>query len=188
MADSRCIAVFGGSFNPPHIAHQLACLYVLETQPVDEVWLVPCYRHPFEKQLASFADRMEMCRLAMKPFAARVVVSDVEREVGGEVSRTLVTLQALAAKNPGASFRLVIGGDILVEAEKWWCWDEVARLAPPLVVGRAGYPAPGGGTTLVELPAVSSTDIRCRCARGQDISALVSRTVAHYIASQGLYA
>jgi len=29
------IALFGGSFNPPHVAHQLVALYVLETAPVD---------------------------------------------------------------------------------------------------------------------------------------------------------
>ena len=43
------VALFGGSFNPPHVAHQLVALYVLETQPVDELWLIPCFQHPFEK-------------------------------------------------------------------------------------------------------------------------------------------
>ena len=40
------IALFGGSFNPPHVAHQLVALYVLETQPIDELWFVPTYTHP----------------------------------------------------------------------------------------------------------------------------------------------
>ena len=46
------VALFGGSFNPPHVAHQLVALYVLETQPVDELWFVPVYEHVFGKPLA----------------------------------------------------------------------------------------------------------------------------------------
>jgi len=61
------VAIYGGSFNPPHVAHQLAALYVLETQPVDELWFVPCFKHPFEKALESFEDRLEMCRRAAAP-------------------------------------------------------------------------------------------------------------------------
>src|SRR5262249_5997352 len=38
------LAIFGGSFNPPHVAHQMACLYVLETQPVDHLLCVPAYK------------------------------------------------------------------------------------------------------------------------------------------------
>ena len=58
------VALFGGSFNPPHVAHQLAALYVLETQPIDELWFVPVYEHVFGKPLAPYADRVTMCELA----------------------------------------------------------------------------------------------------------------------------
>ena len=33
----------------PHVAHQMAALYVLETAPVDELWFVPCFKHAFEQ-------------------------------------------------------------------------------------------------------------------------------------------
>ena len=46
--DTR-VAIFGGSFDPPHVGHQMACLYVLATAPVEEVWFVPVYRHAFGK-------------------------------------------------------------------------------------------------------------------------------------------
>ncbi len=48
------VALFGGSFNPPHVAHQMVALYVLETQPVDELWFVPTYAHPFGKALVDY--------------------------------------------------------------------------------------------------------------------------------------
>src|SRR6185295_12282250 len=101
------VAVFGGSFNPPHVAHQLAALYVLETQPVDELWLVPCFKHPFDKALESFEDRLEMCQRAAAALGPRVRVSACEQRLGGE-SRTLRTVTALIAENPGVEFSLVV--------------------------------------------------------------------------------
>jgi nicotinate-nucleotide adenylyltransferase len=177
-------AVFGGSFNPPHVAHQMACLLVLETEEVDAVLVVPTFRHPFDKQLCPYEHRLEMARLAMAPLGDRATVSDIERSLGGEASLTLHTLEALAAAHPGASLRLVIGSDILREREKWYRWDAIERLAPCIVVARAGFPVEGSP---VELPAISSTDVRARLARGESGLPLVPRAVSAYIRAHGLY-
>src|SRR5579872_1448859 len=55
------VAVFGGSFNPPHVAHVLACALLLSVQQVDRVLVVPTFRHPFAKSLAAFEERLRMC-------------------------------------------------------------------------------------------------------------------------------
>ena len=180
----KWIAVFGGSFNPPHVAHQMVCLWVLETQPVDEILLVPTFRHPFEKQLAPFEDRVEMCRRMALPFGGRASVSTIEEELGGESSRTLVTLEALAARLVGCSLRLVIGADILRERDKWYRWADIEKLAPPIVVARPGFPGPEGSP---ELANVSSTDVRARLGRGEPVANLVPRSVLALIAEKGLY-
>src|SRR3989304_1115288 len=60
----REVALLGGSFNPPHVAHMMAAYWTLATQEVSEVWLLPAYRHPFGKALAPFEDRVKMCELA----------------------------------------------------------------------------------------------------------------------------
>ena len=115
------IALFGGSFNPPHIAHELAALYVLETQPVDELWFVPVYAHPFGKELATYAHRVAMCELVAHALGPRAKVSRAEEELalrpGFAVSRTLDLVGHLA--QPGIELRLVIGADILGETAKW---------------------------------------------------------------------
>jgi nicotinate-nucleotide adenylyltransferase len=174
------IALFGGSFDPPHVAHQLACLYVLETSGCDEVWMVPAARHPFAKSLAPFEDRFEMCKRA----AARlegVVVSRVEEELGGE-SRTLHTVQHLRRTRPGDTFLLVLGADLLAERRAWLGWDELERLVEIVVIGREGH---GGPEPC--LPAVSSSEIRRRLQRGEDVSRLVSGDVLAYIQERSLY-
>src|SRR5580692_5169959 len=130
----RVVAVFGGSFNPPHLGHVLATAYVLSMFEVDEVLVVPTYRHPFAKTLAPYEDRVLMCRLAMA-WMPNVEVSRVEEEIGGD-GRTLVTLEHLASAHPDWKMRLLIGADLLTEAPRWYRFDAVSALAPPLVLGR----------------------------------------------------
>jgi nicotinate-nucleotide adenylyltransferase len=185
------IGLLGGSFNPPHVGHALLALYVLETMPIDALWLAPTWRHAFGKELAPYDDRVAMCEAIAAALGPRVVVSRVEEEVararGGE-SRTLHTLEHLAVVMPTARWRLVIGSDILAEASAWLAWDEVVRRAPPIVVGRGDHPPPPGADVApLTIPAVSSTDVRARIRRGDDVSGLLPRAVVGYIAGRGLY-
>jgi len=177
------IAIFGGSFNPPHVAHQLACAYVLATaRPrVERVWMVPTFKHPFDKRLAPFADRVAMCERAARVFGGRVEVSRVEEELGGD-SYTLRTIKALIARHGEHEFALVIGADLVAERQRWHGWPELSTLVPFLVVGRKG-----AGELEMALPPVSSTDVRERIAGGRSIDALVDAGVAEYIAERGLY-
>ncbi|WP_428261630.1 nicotinate (nicotinamide) nucleotide adenylyltransferase [Haliangium sp.] len=176
------VGLFGGSFNPPHVAHQMVALYVLETCAIDELWMVPTYRHAFAKELIGFEHRCRMCELAAAALGARVKVSAIERELARPVSRTLDTLQSLRERHPAVGFRLVIGADILAESHKWYRWDDIVRLAPPLVVGRAGH-----DSLSVDMPPVSSTEVRTRLADGQPVDHLVPAAVRRYIVEQGLY-
>jgi nicotinate-nucleotide adenylyltransferase len=190
MPDPARVALFGGSFNPPHVAHQMACLLVLETAAVDQLWMIPTFRHVFGKQLVPFDDRLEMCRRAARALGDRVRVLDIERELGQAQSRTYDTLVELGRRHPGVAFRLVVGEDILAERHAWHRWDDVAAMAPPIVLGRAGVgsdDATDAESARIELPEVSSTEIRERIARGQTAVPLVPGAVMDYIAERGLY-
>jgi nicotinate-nucleotide adenylyltransferase len=177
------VAVFGGSFNPPHVAHLLACALVLAVEDVDRVLVVPTYRHPFAKALAPYDDRVAMCELGMGSLAG-VEVSRVEEELGGE-SRTLRTLEHLAATHP--DWQLRIGADILAETPKWFGFDAITRLAPPVVLARAGVDAPGAGPPL--LPEVSSTQVRAAIAKGawEEVTKVLPRKVLARVRAKGLY-
>ena len=177
------VAIFGGSFNPPHLAHQMAALYVLETAPVDELWMVPAFQHPFGKALAPFAHRLAMCELAAAALGPRVKVSAVERDLGLE-SRTLRTVRRLEHDFPGHAFSLVIGADLLPELPSWHESAELRRSVPLVVVGRAGFES---GDGRLALPRVSSSDVRAALAAGRSVEGLVSRSIIDYIASHGLY-
>jgi nicotinate-nucleotide adenylyltransferase len=178
------VALIGGSFNPPHVGHLLAAHYVRATQPVDEVWLVPAFRHPFGKPLQDFAHRVAMCRLISEDAAGWLKVSEAEREVGGD-GRTVHLLEHLTRVHPGTSFTLVIGSDILKDLPHWKDFDRIERLARVLVLHRAGHPSPRAfGPPLCQ---VSSTAIREALARGETPSGEVPRRVLEYIRQHGLY-
>lgn len=182
----RDVAIFGGSFNPPHIAHVLAATAVLSTYALDELIVIPTFRHPFAKQLAPYEDRVAMCELAVG-WLPKVTVSRVEQTLGGE-SRTLRTLEHVHDTHGSWRLRLVMGADILLESHKWFGFDRIVELAPPIVLGRVGVDVPGAPAPI--LPAISSTDIRTKIARGawDEIHAYVPREVLAHIRKHGLYA
>ncbi len=180
------VAVFGGSFNPPHVAHVLACALVLAVEDVERVVVVPAFLHPFAKPLAPYEERLAMCALAFAGMP-QVEVSRVEQELGGE-SRTLRTLEHLTVTRPDWRLRLIVGADILNEAPRWHGFDAIEKLAPLVVLGRAGVDAPGAGPSL--LPEVSSTKVRASIAAGrwEEAGRVVPRTVLAHIRQGGLYA
>jgi nicotinate-nucleotide adenylyltransferase len=180
------IALYGGSFNPPHLGHELAGLYVLETAGVDELWLMPTFQHPFDKALEPFEDRLAMCRLAAAALGPRARVTDIERELGDE-SRTLRTVRALQARHPEHQFALVIGADLVAETATWYGAEELRATVPFVVVGRAGHSAGPGARAVVEMPAVSSTEIRRALAAGEPVLGFLSRAVLDYIYARGLF-
>jgi nicotinate-nucleotide adenylyltransferase len=84
--------------------------------------------------------------------------------------------------------RLIVGADILNEAPRWYGFETIARLAPLIVLGRAGVDAAGAGPSL--LPEVSSTRVRQSIAAHawEEAGRLVPRAVMDHIRSRGLYA
>jgi nicotinate-nucleotide adenylyltransferase len=183
------VALFGGSFNPPHVGHVLAVGYVLSTQPVDRVVVVPVFEHALGKQLVAFEHRAEMARRAFG-WLPGVEVSTIEAELGAP-SRTLRTVEALEQLHPDWRLRLMVGSDILAELSQWHAYDEIERRAPPLVITRAGAEA---GTSLPALlPEVSSTRVRRLLTAREpgaidpELEACVPRTVLEYIEAQDLF-
>jgi len=176
--------VYGGSFNPPHVGHQMTCLYLLEALGAKAVWMVPACRHPFGKPLSSFAHRAAMLQAMSRPFADHVQVLAVEEEEGA-TGRTYDTLVSLKARHPAERLALAVGSDILREAAHWYRWADIEAMIPIVVVARMGFPA--DRATPVVMPEVSSADIRQRLGRGEAIDGLVPTAVAEYIERHRLY-
>ncbi len=188
-AERERIGIYGGSFNPPHMAHVLVVAWALASGEIDRVWVIPTGGHPFGKQLAAFEDRMEMCRRALAPFGERVAYLDVEREP--RVHFSIETMRELAARHPELSWRWIMGSDTLGDAPRWRDYDLLMKLAPPLVVPRRGAGAQPEAAAKLDfaLPNLSSTFIREMVAagRGLELAGLLPRGVLELVLERGLY-
>src|SRR5690606_35037276 len=176
-------AVFGGSFDPPHVGHVLAAAWVLSTTPVDEILVIPTFEHVFGKRLTPFAHRLRMCELAFAPLK-RVRVLDLEARLGG-ASATVRTLEALGREEPGVSLHLIVGSDLVGEIPRWTEGHRIPELASLLVVGRGGHD--DGARRDVSMPEINSTEIRARLRAGESVEGLVPRAVIEHIAANALY-
>ncbi len=193
------VALFGGSFDPPHLGHAYVITTVLALEPVEALWILPTHSHAFGKHLADFELRVRMCEALAQIFGDRVSVSPIEKELaeraepGGDaqLSRTVDTVAALHARFPDRDFGWVIGSDLREELETWKEPERLRALARIIVVGREGQneAAAVGG---VPIPDVSSSEVRARLAAGEPVDHLLPaavRTLAlaasHYRRSRG---
>ena len=179
------LGILGGSFDPPHLGHLLLATTALALCDLDRVLVVPVYQHALGKELTPHEHRLRMCELAFADLP-RVEVSALERDLGG-TSRTLRLIEALSERHRDASFRLIVGADILNEAHLWHAFDQIERRAPLLAVGRGGVPNPRVDPRAPVLPAVSSSEVRETLARGGDVSPWVPRRVIAYLEEHALY-
>lgn len=176
MGASLRIGIFGGSFNPPHNGHVGICHYLIAQGLIDRLLIIPCWKHPYDKPLAPYVDRLAMCQAAFGGIGG-VEVSELERELGG-VSHTIRTVQRLRALHPTAALCVIVGEDLAAEMALWKDVDAIRAAAEFLTIPR-GPRSP--------VPDISATDIRERVAAGQSIDTLVPPTVAGYIVGHRLY-
>jgi nicotinate-nucleotide adenylyltransferase len=174
------IALFGGSFDPPHIGHLLAAAYVLATEPVEELWLVPVHEHPLGKKLAApYEHRVQLCELLVKDLR-RTRVSRLEEELKGE-GRTVDLLEHLHRTRPQDSWALVLGTDLAREKPQWKQFDRIEQLARIITLQRAGFSSESA------LPEVSSTEVRALLKQGRDASHALPRAVLDAIRAANTY-
>lgn len=135
----RQVAIFGGGFNPPHLAHLFTAQYLLSRDDVDEVWLLPAVRHAFEKRLASLEERVSMLEqtLLLDP-RIKLCLIEAEPELSGF---TYDTLAVLSARHPDVSFKLTIGADNLTASDRWHRFKELCERWQLIVMGRPGHEA-----------------------------------------------
>ncbi|MDR1132148.1 MAG: nicotinate (nicotinamide) nucleotide adenylyltransferase [Oscillospiraceae bacterium] len=114
------IAVFGGSFNPPHNGHVRAALTATAALAAGRLIVIPAANPPHKAQAADTPpaeDRLTLTRLAFSGLE-NVEVSDIELRRGG-LSYTVDTVSALKARYPGDELVLLAGTDMLATLEDW---------------------------------------------------------------------
>lgn len=129
-------AIFGGTFNPPHIGHYQMLSSLNKSPDIEEIWLMPDRIPPHKvcDFLACDEDRIEMCRLLVSDFPkTRLCLAEFERE--GK-SYTYDTVTEFLKKYPQKDFTFVCGGDMLISFDKWYRYEELLKMLPFTVFRR----------------------------------------------------
>lgn len=158
------LALYGGSFDPPHAGHVAIVRKALEILPIDKLIIVPAWRNPFKSSvIASGTVRYEWLKEIFK-HDEKVFVSDFEISQERSVY-TIETLKHYAEMCD--EFYLIIGADNLEKLSSWHQYDELNTRVKWVVASRSDIPIPENMIRLnIDVP-ISSTDFRsCICPLG----------------------
>jgi len=140
LGRKKRIAIYGGAFNPITEGHIQAAQFVLNTSGYfDEVWLMPAYKHMYNKEMESTEDRLAMCKEAVK-VDARIKVFDYEirHELAGETFK-LVKMLTNDPAYENYDFAFIMGLDNVNTFHKWVNYEHLERMMKFVVIPRKGY-------------------------------------------------
>lgn len=180
--------LFGGAFDPFHNGHLAICLAAKEQLLLDRLIIIPTGNAPHKTGFtASFEDRFNMVKLSVEGMG--FTVSDFENRRGG-VSYSALTVEAFKEMYPSDELYFIIGGDSYRDLDTWYQPNRIAENATFAVYPRNGADVeilPGAVKFNAPVVDVSSTAVREKIKRGEDISSLVPKKTAEYIRTHNLY-
>lgn len=194
------IGIYGGSFNPVHNGHVHLAQTAAEDFGLDVIYFVPSKISPHRssEEYVSETDRLEMLKLVcMKNSAFRI--SDYELR-SDRVSYSIYTVEHFRRKFPEDELFLLVGSDMLMMFDKWYCFEKILSEVTLAVISRnsgdmdllrrkAGELSEYGRIIISERSpeVISSTEIRKKLCENSDFSCYLDENVVKYIRLKELY-
>jgi nicotinate-nucleotide adenylyltransferase len=203
---------FGGTFDPPHIAHLLMGLTAKEALNLAELRFMPVHIAPHKTNISSALHRRHMIEAATAGIeGVSVDLVEYERPIA---TQTADTINILRARHPDTPICFIMGMDGLMTFPTWDNWQVIINNAHLVIVDRPAYELPKSGLVadllkqrlktdlsvvhqslgghIVICPTspqldISSTDIRKTIAAGRTPHYLLPPKVQQYINTHQLY-
>lgn len=196
------VALFGGTFDPPHLGHLAIAKAAADAFQLDSVLFAPVGLQPLKTNYPTspFEDRLAMVRLACKiDHRFHVSLVDAPR-ADGAPNYTAETLATLRQQMPDATLFNMVGADSFLTLRQWHESDLLLTLAEWIVVSRPGS-ALDDLSSLRLTPEqlshvrllttvhedISATKLRQRLAAGDPCQNLLPSEVEQYIRQHRLY-
>lgn len=206
---SQRLGIFGGTFDPIHFGHLALACALRDTFALPQVRLIPTGLPPHRDiPPVTPQQRFELVRQALAGEPGLVADDREVRRAG--YCYTIDTLAEIQRENPQAVLVWLIGGDSFLNLKTWWRWRELLEAGHMVVAARPGFdfsalpadlaeefaartvlPSPmaaeKGRISVLPTPLLpfSSTEIRARIAKGEDVAALTP--VADILKRTGFY-
>lgn len=195
------IAILGGSFDPPHKGHIAIAKRLLRQSDFDQIWLMPLFQHPFNKNLSASNIRLKMTKYLEKN-KIKVLDLEIKRK---KISYTIDTLKSLSKNYPKDKFSWIIGTDQVSDFTKWKNWQEIINNFKLIIVPRTDFKKAEAElnniSKLVSFPKniilisrkifppiyISSALTRKKLKEDKSISNLVPKKIKEYIIKNKLY-
>jgi nicotinate-nucleotide adenylyltransferase len=189
------LAVFGGSFDPPHNGHLALCLFARELLDLDRI-IISVSNNPFKQnRSASDLHRARMTELLAREINKTGACCQVSQwELQKHSSYTVDLMRYIKSSYPHDQLTLLIGEDSFIEFLSWKEPETLVALCDIVVFRRVlidGCPRSSEESAIARLinfhSPVSSTNVRVLAASGKSLSRLVPPSIHRYIAEQLLY-
>jgi len=153
------VAIYGGSFDPPHIAHEEVIQKALQNLDIEALFVVPTYLNPFKKTFfASEKLRFKWVKKLLLPYPkAKIISYEVEQK---RSVPTIETIKYLKSKYDLDKIYLIIGADNLKSLDQWKEYDELKKLVHFVVATRDKISIPKDLQKLQINANISSTELR----------------------------
>jgi len=191
------IGIFGGTFNPPHVAHVSIAKRAIEQLDLDKLLVFPCGQPPHKFCSVPKNVRAELSRLAFSDLN-KAELDEFELNKVGK-SFTVETVAYVKDKYPLAELFLIVGGDSLRDLDKWREPRSLCADCTLVVAARPGSDLMSSAERArqnysakikflnVDEDDVSSTEIRLKRQFCFDFERYVPEKVAEYINQKNLY-
>lgn len=151
------IALYGGSFDPPHIGHEAVVKALLDLNYIDKIIIMPTFLNPFKDgSTAPSSLRLDWLKEIYSDFK-RVSVSSYEVDKNKKVP-TIETVEFLLQTYE--KVYVVIGADNLEKLQSWYRFDELEKLVTFIVAQRDGVEISKNFITLRVDEKISSSALR----------------------------
>lgn len=180
------IVIFGGTFDPPTLAHEAIISSCLDRPDMDEVWVMPSGSRADKPSMLSDCVRLEMLdEMHAESFDLheRLVITEFEMKLP-RPTQTADTVEALNRDCPEDNFWFVFGADSYKDMPAWKAGEELRRDLNMLIVPRAGIDMPPEGGNIRHLKVdqpISSTIVREAILANKPIDGFVSSAIARYL-------
>jgi nicotinate-nucleotide adenylyltransferase len=190
MKNKKKVAIFRGDFNPIHNGHINVVKEVINSDLVDEIWVIPGMKHQFDYELIDSELRVEMIEMAFKDMD-NVKVCREELDFPG-ISYPYDTVKRLKEKFD-YDFVWLAGSDLFYEVEKLYKHMDFLNIIDFIIFERKGYPVVDvKGMNVVkvlskDINGISSSGIRLRVFERESVRRFVPYDIETFIRERNLY-
>lgn len=189
------IALFGGSFNPPTLGHEIVLeqIFKLKLIPnLDEIWLLPEYQHSFAKNqtLIDARHRLAMTKFLLRP-QVKLQTACFDQKLSGN---TIDHIRWLQKQYPRHRFSFLMGSDNLKTFDLWPKWQRLLELMTFYIYPRRGFSFKPLYPNMIPLTHprqkitnIASTMVRKNLEQGENCADWLPKDVAEYIKQKRLF-